>query len=94
MKLYDMLDVTRYDNKVLIMANDKYDNKHFIFKGIVNEARHDEDVWNCLQDKVEGYDVYKDVIVITVKTNDRWSSGERYDYEKRTIDKWLGEVDE
>jgi hypothetical protein len=94
MKLYDMLDVTRYDNKVLIMAEDKYDNKHFIFKGEVNEARRDEDVWDYLQDKVDGYDVYKNVIVITVKTKDRWSNGERYDYEKRTIDKWLGEADE
>lgn len=92
MKLYDMLDATRYDNKVLIMANDKHDNKHFIFKGVVGEARHDEDVWDYLQDKVDGYDVYKNVIVITVKTKDRWFSGERYDYEKRTIDKWLGEV--
>lgn len=71
MKLYDMLDATQYDKKVIIMANDKHYSKHFIFKGKVHEARRDEDVWNYLQDKVDGYDVYKNVIVINVKTKDR-----------------------
>ena len=92
MKLYDMLDVTKYDNKVLIMASDKHDEKHFIFKGKMEEARRSQDAWNYLQCKVDGYDVYRDVIIITVKTKDRWCNGERYDYEKTTIDKWLEET--
>ena len=91
MKLYDMLDHTKYDGKVYIVAVDKNEDEHFIFKGRVDEAREDESVWGYLMHKIEQYYVYKNVIVIKFISKDTWRSLQGYNHIEKTIDKWLEE---
>lgn len=87
MNLYNMLGRTLYDGNVYIIALDKYDGKHTIFVGEVQEARKDEYVWDYLTNKVDRYYVYRDYIVVEVKTKSTWSSSEGINHTENEIDK-------
>ena len=91
MKLYDMLDRTKYDGKVYIVAIDKNEDEHFIFKGRVDEARTDSNVWDFLLCKVDQYYVYRGVIVIKFISKDiRRNLQGLHNVEKSIID-WIGD---
>lgn len=51
--LYDMLDKTLYYGNVLIYTRNVYDQCMFVFKGKVDDARSDEDVWDYLTSEVD-----------------------------------------
>ena len=53
MTLWDMLDKTLYYGNVIIYSRNVYDQCMPIFKGIVEDARCDENVWNYLTKEVE-----------------------------------------
>lgn len=91
MKLYDMLDRTKYDGKVYIVAVDKYEDEHFIFKGQVGEARADENVWDYLMCKIEGYYIYKNIVVIKFISKDSWRNFQGLHNIEKSIDKWIGD---
>lgn len=68
MKLYDMLDKTLYYQKVWIFETDAYDKNMPIFKGTIDEARKDDNVWCYLHNEIIRYECNTGVLVIFVKS--------------------------
>lgn len=68
MTLYDMLDVTYYDQEVWIYETNAFGQNMPLFKGTVSEARVNEDkVWSWLMCQVEMYMCKTGILVILVK---------------------------
>ena len=68
MTLWDMLDKTKYYQKVWIFETNAYDQNMPIFKGTVDEARRDADrVWDYLMCEVENYDCEGGLLDIRVR---------------------------
>ena len=68
MTLYEMLDCTKYFQKVWIFEHNAYDQNMPIFKGSVQEARGDtECTWMYLMCQVDHYDCTTGILVIYVK---------------------------
>lgn len=92
MTLWDMLDKTKYYQKVWIFETNAYDQNMPIFKGTVDEARRDADiVWDYLMAEVEIYDCEGGILDIRVRTqyyDDRFE--DRYFYS----DRWGKSIDE
>lgn len=74
MNLYEMLDRTRYNGRVYVVALSKQEDEHFLFSGLVQDAREDNGIWNYLMHKIDSYYTYRDVIVIKIQTKDTWHS--------------------
>ncbi len=68
MKLYEMLSDTLYYQKICIFEINDYSQNMPLFKGIVDDARKDDDVWYYLMNKVEQYFCEGGVLVIKVKS--------------------------
>ena len=69
MTLWDMLDKTKYYQKVWIFEINATDQNMPIFKGTVDEARRDADmVWDYLPCDVEMYDCEGSILDIRVRT--------------------------
>lgn len=69
MTLYEMLDVTLYYQTVWIFEHNAYDQNMPIFKGTVDEARHDINgmVWDFLMCDVVHYECTDGILDIRVK---------------------------
>lgn len=68
MTLYEMLDCTKYYQKVWIYEHNAYDQNMPIFKGTVEDARGDtEHTWMYLMCQVDHYDCTTGTLVIMVK---------------------------
>lgn len=53
MTLWDMLDKTLHYGNVLIYSRNTYDQCMPIFKGKVNDARCDENIWDYLPNEID-----------------------------------------
>lgn len=68
MTLYEMLDRTKYYQKVWIFENNIFDQNMPIFKGTVQEARCDADMtWDYLMCEVESYDCTTGILDIRLR---------------------------
>ena len=67
MILYEMLDLTIYYQKVLILENNVLDQNMPLYYGNVDGARADETIWDWLTKEVELYEYSEGVLVISVK---------------------------
>ncbi len=68
MTLYEMLDATKYYQKVWIFETNVFDQNMPVFKGSVNDARKNTDhVWDYLPCKVNNYDCTSGILVIFVR---------------------------
>lgn len=68
MTLWDMLDKTKYYQKVWIFETNAYDQNMPLFKGTVLNARSDTDiVWDYLMCEVEVYDCDGGLLDIRVR---------------------------
>lgn len=102
MTLYDMLDNTIYDQKVWVYANNAYDQNMLLFKGTVNDARRDEDVWVYLMHDVEVYYYVAGKLIILVRNQDyeerlekQYSCSDKWGRDKKDRPwRWTQEIDE
>lgn len=86
MTLWDMLDKTKYYQKVWIFEINATDQNMPIFKGTVFEARGDtESVWDYLPCEVEIYDCECGILDIRVRT-ERYN--ERFEGRYTNSEKW------
>lgn len=68
MKLWDMLDKTKYYQTVWIYETNAHDQNMPLFKGTANDARGDTDiVWDYLMCEVEIYSCENGVLDIRVR---------------------------
>lgn len=67
MTLYDMLDRTMYHQPVWIFESNAYDQNMPKFKGTVDEARSDEEIWDYLMCEVEMYSCEHGILDIRVR---------------------------
>ena len=68
MTLWDMLDKTKYYQKVWIFETNAYDQNMPLFKGAVQDARQDTDwVWDYLMCEVDIYDCEGGLLDIRVR---------------------------
>lgn len=68
MKLYEMLKLAKYYQKVWIFEHNDFDQNMPIFKGIVDDARADKDkTFDFLMDDVECYDCTTGTLIIYVR---------------------------
>lgn len=92
MTLWDMLDKTKYYQKVWIFETNAYDQNMPIFKGTVDEARRDADmVWDYLMDEVEIYDCEGGILDIRVRTQ---YYDDRFEGRYSSSDRWGESIDE
>lgn len=89
MTLYEMLDRTTYYQTVWIFESNTYDQNMPKFKGTVNDARADEEVWDYLMCEVEVYYCENGILDIRVRDeyyNERleghYSFGDQWGREK------------
>ena len=69
MTLWDMLDKTKYYQRVLIYETNNRGQNMPIFCGTVDEARRDgDDTWDYLPCEVENYDCAGGILDIRVRT--------------------------
>ena len=68
--LYDMLALTVYYQKVLILENNVFGQNMPLYYGNVDGARADETIWDWLTKEVELYEYSEGVLVISVKDED------------------------
>lgn len=69
LKLYDMLKASVYFAECRIYLTNCYDQNMPLFDGFVEDARHDEDVWDYLMCEVEVFDTTKGVLLIKVRND-------------------------
>ena len=102
MTLWDMLDKTKYYQKVWIFEINADDQNMPIFKGTVDEARRDADmVWDYLPCDVEVYDCEGGILDIRVRTKyynerleDHYSNSDSWDAPMETRPwRWSVEID-
>ena len=68
MTLYEMLDVTLYDQQVWVYETNVFGQNMPIFKGTVSEARRDEEnARNYLMCEIEHYECSTGILLIKVK---------------------------
>ena len=69
MTLYEMLDKSVYWQQVWIYSNNNYDQNMPVFKGLVCEARRDDDMtWDFLENKIVVYEFKCGILVIKVES--------------------------
>lgn len=102
MTLWDMLDKTKYYQKVWIFEINATDQNMPIFKGTVDEARRDADmVWDYLPCDVEVYDCDGGILDIRVRTKyynerleGRYTNSDSWDAPMETRPwRWSVEID-
>lgn len=72
MILYEMLNLTIYNQEVWIYETNVYDQHMPVFKGTVEDARGDSDgggVWDYLMHEVDMYECNAGILIINVKAN-------------------------
>ena len=67
MTLYEMLAKTIYNQIVWIYETNDYDQNWKIFKGDIEDARADEEVWMYLMCEVEQYECTTGILLIKIK---------------------------
>ena len=67
MTLYEMLDKTIVDQQVWIFENNAYDQNMPLFKGSLEDARCDENVWEYLMCNVEFFVCSHGILDIRVR---------------------------
>lgn len=90
MTLYEMLDRTIYYQKIAIFECNAYGQNMPLYRGDIQNARRDEELWSWLMETVEMYEYYQAPNCLVIKVRD-----ERYDerLEKHYLwsDKWTEE---
>lgn len=83
--LYEMLDVTLYYQTVCVYEINAYDQNMPLFKGTIDEARTDDNVWIFLMNEIDQYYICDPkALVIKVKSkhyNDRFE--EHYSFSEK-----------
>lgn len=87
MTLWDMLSCTVYYQHVRIFIANAYGNNIRVFRGTVEEARADEDTFNCLPNKVEHYEYIGGELVIMVRDENYEKKVEEL-YSKEAVSRW------
>lgn len=102
MTLWDMLDKTKYYQKVWIFETNAYGQNMPLFKGTVQDARQDTDlVWDYLMCEVESYDCEGGMLDIRVRTKyynerleGRYTNSDSWDAPMETRPwRWSVEID-
>lgn len=92
MTLWDMLDKTKYYQKVWIFETNAYDQNMPLFKGTVQDARRDADrVWGYLMCEVETYDCEGGLLDIRVC--DKYYNERLEGHYSISSDRWGDEIE-
>lgn len=102
MMLYEMLDKTLADQQVWIFENNAYDQNMPLFKGTVEDARSDENVWWYLMCNVESFVCSNGILDIRVRDiyynellEGHYINGKNWGTDKSTRPwRWSREIDE
>ena len=89
MTLYDMLDCTMFYQTTWIFEHNAYDQNMPLFKGLVNDARTNERVWDYLTCKVDHYDCTMGILVIFIK--DEYFEEKIEEHYGMSSNRWGGE---